>query len=190
MEIRKLYIIVEETHAELKKLDAPVRKAAVAAVIKNPYAGRYSEDLEELFAAGEELGSLLTRRAKEALGITTEQVHSFGKAVIVGEGGELEHAAAIMHPRLGKPVRDEVNGVAIIPSAKKHGGMGTAIDVPLHYKDAMRVRSHFDAMEVRVPDAPAGDELVAIIAITDSGRPFPRVGGLKLEDVKGEDGLV
>lgn len=190
MEIRKIYTIVEETHADLKKCDKPTRKAAALAVIKNPYAGVYSEDLEELFAAGEELGRLLTRKAKEALGITTEGVHSFGKSCIVGEDGELEHAAAIMHPRLGAPVRDEVNGVSIIPSSKKKGGMGTAIDVPLHHKKAMRVRNNFDAMEVRVPDAPARDEIVVVIAITDSGRPFPRVGGLKLEDVKGVDGLV
>ena len=190
MEIRKIVTVVEETYMDIKKRETPTRKAAALAVIKNPYAGVFSEDLSELFDAGEELGALLTKRAKQALGITTEQVHSFGKAVIVGEDGELEHAGAIMHPKLGKPVRDGVNGVAIIPSSKKKGGVGTAIDVPLHYKKAMRVRSHFDAMEVRVPDAPARDELVAVIAISDSGRPFPRCGGLKLEDVKGEDGLV
>ncbi|RKL63472.1 amino acid synthesis family protein [Thermoanaerobacteraceae bacterium SP2] len=190
MEIRKLCTIVEETYMDLKKRETPTRKAAALAVIKNPYVGRFSENLDELIEAGEELGTLLTRKAKEALGITKEQVHSFGKAVIVGEDGELEHAAAVMHPKLGTPVRDEVDGVAIIPSAKKKGGIGTAIDVPLHYKKAMRVRSHFDAMEVRIPDAPHRDELVVIVAVTDSGRPFPRVGGLKLEDVKGEDGLV
>ncbi len=190
MEIRKLYTVVEETYMDISKRETPTRKAAALAVIKNPYAGQYHEDLEELFQAGEELGELLTIKAKEALGITSEQVHSFGKAVIVGEDGELEHAAAIMHPRLGAPVRRESVGVAIIPSAKKKGGVGTAIDVPLHYCRAMKVRTHYDAMEVRIPDAPARDELVVAISITDSGRPFPRVGGLLMEDVKGEDGII
>ena len=96
-----------------------------------------------------------------------------------------------MHPRLGGPLREAVNGgAAIIPSAKKKGGPGTVIDVPLHYKDAMKVRSHFDAMEFRVSDAPAPDEIVVIIAVTDGGRPHARVGGLVLDDVKGEDGLT
>lgn len=190
-EIRKIVTIVEETHFDGKAVENPTRKAAAIAVIKNPYAGNYVEDISPMFPLGDELGRRLTIKAREALGISPDQVHSFGKAVIVGEQGELEHAAAILHPQLGAPVREEVgNGVAIIPSAKKMGGAGTAIDVPLHYKNAMRVRSHFDAMEVRVHDAPRTDELVVVIAITDSGRPFPRVGGIKLEEVKGIDGLV
>jgi hypothetical protein len=108
----------------------------------------------------------------------------------VGSKGELEHCGALMHPALGKPMRDNVGGgKALIPSAKKLGFPGAALDVPLHFKDAAFVRSHFDAMEVRLPDAPRGDELVLIVAVTDSGRPVARVGGLKLEEAKKEDGL-
>jgi len=144
--------------------------------------------LTELIEAGEELGKLLGETAVSQL---NGDPHSYGKAVVVGVNGELEHAAALMHPRLGGPLREAVNGgTAIIPSAKKKGGPGTVIDVPLHYKDAMKVRSHFDAMEFRVSDAPAPDEIVVIIAVTDGGRPHARVGGLVLEDIKGEDGLT
>ena len=113
------------------------------------------------------------------------------RILLLGGNGELEHAAALMHPRLGGPLREAVSGgTAIIPSAKKKGGPGTVIDVPLHYKDAMKVRSHFDAMEFRVNDAPAPDEILVIIAVTDGGRPHARVGGLRLGDIKGEDGLT
>ncbi|MFZ5633488.1 MAG: amino acid synthesis family protein [Bacillota bacterium] len=190
-EIRKLYTIVEETHAEgQKKLTRPARKAAAVAVFKNPFAGKYQEDLSLLVEWSEELGVMLTRRAVAALGIEPGAVHSYGKAAIAGEQGELEHCAALMHPKLGTPMRENVGGgKAIIPSAKKLGYPGAAIDVPLHFKNAAFVRSHFDAMEVRVPDAPRSDELVLIVAVTDSGRPLARIGGLKVEEVKGEDGL-
>jgi Amino acid synthesis len=108
----------------------------------------------------------------------------------VGEAGELEHAAAILHPRLGAPLRIAVEkGVALVPSAKKVGGMGTAIDVPLGHKDAAFVRSHFDAMEARIPDAPRANEIVVCVVVTDSGRPLARVGGLSVSEIKGEDGL-
>lgn len=190
-EIRKIYTVIEETHAEgQKKLAEAARKAAVAAVFKNPYAGKYQEDLSMLYDWSEELGEMLTKRAVAALGIEPSQVHSYGKAAIAGEQGELEHCAALMHPKLGKPMRDNVGGgKAIIPSAKKLGYPGVAIDVPLHFKNAAFVRSHFDAMEVRVPDAPRSEELVLVVAVTDSGRPLARIGGLKVEEVKGEDGL-
>ncbi len=190
-EIRKLYTFVDETHADgTVRLAHPTRKAAAAAVFKNPYAGRYQEDLSLLYKWSEELGDMLTKRAVGALGIAPQKVHSYGKGAIAGAAGELEHCAAIMHPALGKPMRDNVGGgKALIPSAKKLGYPGVAIDVPLHYKDAAFVRSHFDAMEVRLPDAPREDELVLIVALTDSGRPAARVGGLKVEEVKGEDGL-
>ena len=115
---------------------------------------------------------------------------SEGKAAIVGEHGELEHAAAILHPRLGKPLRDQVGGgAALVPSAKKMGGPGTAIDVPLGHKDAAYVRTHFDALEVRVNDSPRANEIMVVVAVTDSGRPLPRVGGLTTDEIKGEDGL-
>jgi len=190
-EIRKLYAIIEETWAEgQKKLDRPARKAAAVAVFKNPYAGKYQEDLSLLYEWSEELGEMLTRRAVAALGIDPAEVHSYGKASIAGEQGELEHCGALMHPKLGKPMRDNVGGgKAIIPSAKKLGFPGAAIDVPMHFKNAAFVRSHFDAMEVRVPDAPRADELMLVVALTDSGRPLARIGGLKVDEIKGEDGL-
>ena len=191
LQIRKTYCIVEETLADgAKRLEKTTRKAAAAAVFKNPFAGLYQEDLSLLIQWSEELGEMLTRKAVAALGIAPEAVESYGKGAIAGEQGELEHCAAIMHPALGKPVRANVGGgKALIPSSKKLGYPGTAIDVPLGYKDAAFVRSHFDAMEVRVPDAPRADELVLIVAVTDTGRPLPRVGGLEIDGVKGEDGL-
>jgi len=190
-QIRKIYTVIEETQIEGSlKLDRATRKAAAAAVFSNPFAGTYQEDLSLLYQWSEEIGDVLTKKAVAALGIAPEQVESYGKGAIVGEHGELEHCAAIMHPALGKPMRDNVGGgKALIPSAKKSGYPGAAIDVPLGYKDAAFVRSHFDAMEVRVPDAPRADELVLIVVVTDSGRPLPRIGGLKKEDVEGEDGL-
>ena len=191
MEIRKYVTIVEETAMEGgKRVNPPTRKAAAIAVIKNPFAGKYVENLNELVETGEELGGILTKRAVEALRIPPQQAESYGKAAIVGVDGELEHAAAILHPKLGTPMREAVGGgKAIIPSAKKMGGPGTEIDVPLHYKDAAFVRSHFDAMSIRVPDAPRQDEIAVVVVVTDSGRPHPRIGGLKKEEAKKEDGL-
>ena len=190
-QVRKIYTVVEETHADGRlRLDNPTRKAAAAAVFTNPFAGKYQEDLNLLIQWSEELGGVLTKKAVAALGIAPDKIHSYGKGAIVGTDGELEHCAAIMHPALGKPMRANVGGgKALIPSSKKLGYPGVAIDVPLGYKDAAFVRSHFDAMEVRLPDAPRADELVLIVVVTDSGRPAARVGGLKLEEVKGEDGL-
>ncbi len=191
MIIRKFVTIVEETRREMGKEVTPsTRRAAAVAVIQNPFAGKYQEDLEELTAIGEELGGTLGDMAVKALGIKPEQAESYGKAAIVGTMGELEHAAAILHPRLGTPFRAALaGGKAIIPSAKKMGGPGTEIDVPIHYKDAAFVRSHFDAVPVRVQDAPRGDEIVVALVVTDSGRPLARVGGLKKQDAKKEDGL-
>ena len=191
MEVLKYVTIVQETLKEGgKKVDPPTRKAAAIAVIKNPFAGKYVENLDPLIDIGEELGGILGKRAVEALRITPKNAESYGKAAIVGTDGEFEHAAAILHPKLGTPLREAVGGgKAIIPSAKKIGSPGTEIDVPLHYKDAAFVRSHFDAMTVRVPDAPRPDEIVVVIVVTDSGRPHPRIGGLKKEEAKKEDGL-
>lgn len=190
-DIRKLVVQVDETRKEMgKTIDPPTRRAVAIAVIANPYAGRYSENLDELIAIGEELGALLGQKAVKALGIEPGQVQSYGKAAIVGEGGELEHAAAILHPKLGAPLRVAVEkGAALVPSAKKRGTLGTAIDVPLGHKDAAFVRSHFDAVEARVSDAPRAGEIVVAVAVTDSGRPLPRIGGLQVSEIKGEDGL-
>jgi hypothetical protein len=191
VKIRKIVTIVEETLKEGgREIAPPTRRAAALAVIENPFADSYQEDLEVLMQTGEELGRILGEKAVAALGVAPPQIESYGKAAIVGEGGELEHAAAILHPRMGKPLRQAVEkGAALVPSSKKMGGIGTAIDVPLGHKDAAYVRSHFDGMEVRVADAPRRGEIVVAIAVTDSGRPLPRVGGLTTAEVKGEDGL-
>lgn len=185
-EIRKIVTVVEEVRTEQgEAVDPPTRQCAAVAVMRNPYAGRYSRDLEELEAAGAELGDLLGRKAMEALGVEAGRVESFGKAAIVGESGEREHAAAVLHPTLGKPLR-AVMGPApsIIPSAAKVAGPGAAIDCPLHHKAEMWTFSHFDAMEISLPDAPRSDEIVVIVAVADSGRPLHRVGeGVDVADL-------
>lgn len=190
--VRRIVTFVEDTCTEAgRTVSPPTRRAVAAAVIANPFAGRYVEDLTPLMEIGEELGELLTERALAALGIPGDRVESFGKAAAVGEDGELEHAAALMHPRLGAPVRRLLTkGAALIPSSKKRCGPGAAFDLPLGHKDAAKVRSHFDGIEVRIGDAPRADEIVVAVGLTDSGRPLPRVGGLQKQDVKGEDGLV
>jgi hypothetical protein len=189
--IRKIIVQVDETRLEMgRAVTPPTRRALAMAVIANPYAGRYSDNLDELIAIGEELGALLGQKCVQALGIEPGQAHSYGKAAIVGEAGELEHAAAILHPKLGAPLRAAVEkGAALVPSAKKRGGMGTTIDVPLGHKDAAFVRSHFDAMEARVSDAPRAQEIVVAVVVTDSGRPLPRIGGLQVHEIQGQDGL-
>jgi hypothetical protein len=191
MKIRKLMVVVEETRREMgRPIEPATRKAAAIAVIANPFAGRYEEKLDELIDIGEKLGGLLGEKAVAALGVSPAQIESYGKAAIVGEAGELEHAAAILHPKLGAPLRKAVEkGAALVPSSKKMGGVGAAIDVPLGHKDAAFVRSHFDAMEVRIADAPRPDEIVVAVVVTDSGRPLPRVGGLAKHEIKGIDGL-
>ena len=189
--IRKLVVVVDETRVEMgKQVEPATRRAVAMAVIENPYAGRYSENLDELTAIGEELGGLLGEQCVKALGIQPEQAESYGKGAIVGESGELENAAAILHPKLGAPLRKAVQkGAALVPSSKKMGSVGSALDVPLGHKDAAFVRSHFDAIEARVSDAPRANEFVVAVAVTDSGRPLPRVGGLQVSEIKGEDGL-
>ena len=189
--IRKMVTVVEEVRTEMgRPVDPPTRRAAAIAVIENPFAGRYVEDLEALMVIGEELGGLLGEACVKALGIRPEEAQSYGKAAAVGENGELEHAAAILHPKLGAPFRKVLTkGAALIPSSKKRGGPGTVLDIPLGHKDAAFVRSHFDGMEVQVNDAPRANEIMVAVAVTDSGRPLPRVGGLKHEEIKGEDGL-
>ena len=188
VKLRKIVTVVEEILSDGgREAKRPVRKVAAVAVLENPFAGKFVDDLGPLIDAGEELGALLAKKATEALGAPAE---SFGKAAIVGEAGEYEHAAALLHPKLGAPLRAAVGGgKAIIPSAKKLGGPGTTIDVPLHYKDAAFVRTHFDAMEVRVNDGPRANEILVALVVTDGGRPHPRVGGLTVAEARKEDGL-
>ena len=189
--IRKIAIFVDETLTEQgQPVSPPVRRAAAVAVIENPFAGVFQKDLTELIDIGEELGELLAARAVAALGVAGASIESYGKAAAVGENGELEHAAAILHPKLGAPVRKALGkGAALIPSSKKRGGLGVVLDIPLGHKDAAFVRSHFDGMEVRINDAPRANEIMVAVAVTTGGRPLPRVGGLKASEIKGEDGL-
>lgn len=190
-DIRKIAVWVEETHREMgREISPPTRKAVAVAVIANPFAGRYVEDLTPLMDIGAELGGLLGARCVSALGITPAQAQSYGKAAMVGEAGELEHAAAILHPKLGAPLRVAVEkGAALVPSSKKMGSMGQVLDVPLGHKDAAYVRSHFDGVEVQLNDAPRAAEIMVAVAVTDSGRPLARVGGLTHDQAEGKDGL-
>lgn len=189
--IRKLATWLEETHREAgQTLERPTRKAVAVAVFENPHAGRFEADLSDLIAAGAEFGRLLALRCREALAVGPEAIESYGKAAMVGEAGELEHAAALLHPAMGTPLREIAGGgPALVPSAKKMGGPGQTLDIPLGHKDAAYVRSHFDAVEIRMADAPRAREILLAIALTDSGRPLPRVGGLEVSDISGTDGL-
>jgi hypothetical protein len=189
--IRRIVVQIDEVWSENgQPVSPPTRRALAMAVIENPFAGRYVEDLDALMTVGQELGALLGQRCVQALGIQPGEAQSYGKAAIVGEAGELEHAAAILHPKLGAPLRVAVEkGAALVPSSKKMGAMGATIDVPLGHKDAAYVRSHFDAIEARVTDAPRANEIVVCVAVTDSGRPNPRVGGLQHQNIIGKDGL-
>jgi hypothetical protein len=190
-EIRKLAVFVEELHREMDRpVSPPARKACAVAVIRNPFAGRYVEDLGDLIEIGAELGGLLGQRCVEALGILPQAAESYGKAALVGEDGELEHAAAILHPALGKPLRAAVEkGAALVPSSKRRGGPGAVLDIPLGHKDAAYVRSHFDGMQVWLNDSPRADEIMVAVAVTDSGRPLARIGGLQAHEIEGRDGL-
>jgi len=185
---RKLLTLVEDVLVETGiDVDPPLRKAAVLAVVKNPYAGRYSADLSEIIEFSRELGELMSRRLVEAMG---GPVQSYGKSAISGLHGEVEHAHAFLTSVFADRLRDAVGGgKAWISSTAKRGAMGTSIDVPLASKDALFVRSHYDTMTVGVADAPEADEIVVIVAGANRGRPNFRLGGLKFEDIQGEDGL-
>lgn len=190
-EIRKLDVFLETIlFSEGKVLDKPLLKCAVAVVIKNPLAGSYQENLDELSEYGEYLGGYLTKKAIEKMHIDAEEIESFGKACIVGVNGEHEHAAALLHPPLGAPMREALHGgKAIIPSAKKIAAAGATLDVPLLHKNAMLVKSHYDAITIRIPDAPRPDEIVVAVAFANGGRPNARVGGIKASEIKCINGL-
>lgn len=191
LKIRKFVTVVDETLTEMgQAVTPPVRRAAALAVIENPFANRYVEDLAPLIDMGEELGKILSERAVAALGIDGGKAEGYGKAALVGADGEMEHAAALLHPKMGTPVRKTLQkGAALIPSSKKRGGPGAELDIPLGHKDAAYVRSHFDGMQVSVVDAPRANEIVVAVAVTTGGRPLPRVGGLTKDEIKGVDGL-
>lgn len=185
--VRKWITQVEDVLRDGERATArPIRRAVVAAVLTNPYAGTWSDDLAELIDAGGVLARVFMTRAQELLG---GQVQAYGKGGIVGEHGEIEHVAALLHPKFGGPTRELAQGVSILPSVKKRGGQGATLDIPVHHKNAMMIRSHFDSVEFRVPDAPRADEIVVALAVSDGPRPHPRVGGLTEAEAKGEDGL-
>ena len=175
-QIRRIVIQIEEIHNEMgKTVDPPARKATVAAIIKNPYAGKYVENLEPLYDLGAEIGGLLAQKAVVAMDVEPAAIVSYGKGAIVGLDGEIEHAAAILHPRFGKPVREAVEkGDDIIPSTKKIGGPGSVLVMPLTNNNSIWSFDHMDATEISLPDAPREDEIVVAVAVADSGRALAR----------------
>ena len=186
--IRKIMTFVEDIRAVAGiAAEKPLRRAAVAAVLANPYAGRYVSDLKPLIDWSAALGDELGKLAVQALGVPAE---SYGKGGIAGVNGEQEHANALLTTTMAEGMRKAVGGgKAWISSVTKVGPPGTAIDVPLAHKDALYVRSHYDAMEVRIPDAPLSHELVIIVVVGSGARLNARVGGLRAEEIEGKDGL-
>jgi len=188
--IRKLLTVVEEVQVEEgREAVIPLKRVAALAVVSNPYAdGAYHADLGDAVRWSAELGTLLGTRAVAALGGAV--VEGYGKGAIAGEDGAQEHANAFLTSSFGDAFRATVGGAkAWIPSATKVGGVGAALDIPTAYKDALWVRSHYDAMEVRVPDAPRRDEVVVGVVVTSGARLNARLGGLAKDEVRGEDGL-
>ena len=190
VDIRKILTAVEEIRHEGGPPPArPLRRAWVAAVIHNPYAGRYEPDILPLMDALKPLGLDMARRLVDALGGDPKVVEGYGKGAIIGERGELEHGA-LWHAPGGYAMREVLGGAkAIVPSAKKVGGPGTRLDVPITHINASYVRSHFDAIEVGLADAPRGDEMLLVLAMTTGPRIHHRAAGLQASEIKGEDGL-
>ena len=187
--IRKTQLIVEETtHDFGPVLQVPIRRAAMLAVVKNPFASAHDPFIEAAMDDLKPLGEMMAAKLVEAMD-GAGNVESYGKGAIVGEAGELEHGA-LWHVPGGYAMRALIQpSKAIVPSAMKVGGMATRIDIPLGHVNAAYVRSHFDAVEVGAPDGPRADEIVFILAMARGGRPHARMGGLTIEKVKGEDGL-
>ncbi|MEO1490601.1 MAG: amino acid synthesis family protein [Pseudomonadota bacterium] len=191
--LRKTCLFLEEIHHESgPPPETPRRRAAIVAVVRNPFAGAYTEDLQSAMDDLKPLGLMMTDRLIDALG-GVAGIDGYGKAALTGEGGELEHTA-LWHVPGGYAMRDRLGAAgtaskAIVPSAMKVGGPGCRIDIPLGHINAAYVRSHFDAMEVGLPDAPRAGELLFALAMTIGPRIHHRMGGLQLEDIVGEDGL-
>ena len=181
MRIRKTVFIKETINAD--SMGEPcdtITKVAALAIISNPFAGRFVEDLSPLFDVGGQLGAELMSRAVAML---ENAPASYGKAAIIGVAGDLEHGGAVIHPKLGKPMRAAVGGgKAVIPSNAKIATVGASIDIPLGHKDEAWSFSHFDTMTVMIADAPRPDEIVLCMAAADGGRPLPRVGSGPITD--------
>jgi hypothetical protein len=188
--IRRIRVTVEEIRHEFGPLAAvPQRRGSIAAVLRNPYAGRYEPDIVPMMEALKPLGLDMARKLMSALGGKSSEIEGFGKGAIVGAGGEIEHGA-LWHVPGGYAMRDLLGGAkAIVPSTKKVGGPGSRLDVPVTHINASYVRSHFDSMEVGVPGAPARDELIVVLVMTTGARVHARVGGLRASEIEGKDGL-
>lgn len=189
MDIRKIFTFKEELYSEQgNSVDIPVIKVATVAVIKNPYAGKYQEDLSYLIENSKSVGRRISQLAVEAIG--DYSVESYGKGALVGLAGEQEHGVAMLTNIFGEELRSAVGGgKAWIPSMKKRGSAGATIDVPLAHKDALYVRSHLDGITLTLNDAPLEDEIAVIAVVANRGRPNSRLGGLEKENIKQFDGL-
>ena len=188
VDVRKLVCTVEDVwHDNGPRLNAPRQRGSLAAVVRNPYAGRYVEDIQPMMEALKPLGREMAQRLVAALG-GAARIESYGKGALVGLAGETEHAA-LWHVPGGYGMRDLLEGShAIVPSTSKTGPSGTSIDIPLHHRVAAYVRSHFDTLEVRVADAPRPDEMLLVIAMATGARPHARVGGLRVDEIAKMDG--
>ena len=188
--VRKFVTVVDEVlHENGPPPPQPQKRGAVMAVIENPFAGRYEPDIQTFMDDLRPLGLEMARRLVSALGGDKGTVEGYGKGAVVGSNGELEHAA-LWHNPGGYAMREVLGGTkAIVPSTKKVGALGTRIDIPVTHINASYVRSHFDAMEVGINDAPRANEMVVILVMTTGARVHNRAGGLKASEVKGEDGL-
>ncbi len=190
VKVRKFLVSVEEIHHEGGPAVAvPPKRGAVLAVIENPYAGAYHENILPFMEDLKPLGLQMARKLLDALGGDPKLIEGYGKGSITGEAGELEHAA-LWHAPGGYSMREVLGGAkAIVPSTKKVGGPGTRLDVPVTHINASYVRSHFDSIEVGIPDAPKANEMVVALVMTTGPRVHARAGGLDVKDVTGEDGL-
>lgn len=190
VKIRKQAILSEEVfHEGGPASDTPLRRVAMISIIENPFAGRYEPEIAGFMKVLEPLGLAMAQRMIEVLGGDASVVEGYGKGAIVGAGGELEHGA-LWHVPGGYAMRETLGDArAIVPSTKKVGGVGTRLDVPITHVNASYVRSHFDAMEVGLNDAPRANELALILVMTTGSRIHARVGGLDKKDIAGKDGL-
>ena len=190
VQVRKRLISVEETFHEGGPLASkPLRRATAVAVIRNPYAGHYVENIAPFMDDLKPLGLEMAKALVSALGGDAKAVEGYGKGAIVGSAGEIEHGA-LWHAPGGYGMREVLGGAeAIVASTKKVGGPGSRLDVPITHINASYVRSHFDSIEIGIADAPRADELLLALVMTTGGRIHARAGGLKASEIKGEDGL-
>lgn len=188
--IRKMLVSVEEIFHEGGPVAAkPLKRGAILAVVRNPFAGRYIEEIAGFMEDLKPLGLRMANELITALGGSAKAIEGYGKGAIVGAAGEIEHGA-LWHAPGGYAMREALGGAkAIVPSTKKVGGPGTRLDVPVTHIDASYVRSHLDAIEIGLADAPRADEIVLALVMTTGARIHDRAGGLKASEIKGEDGL-